>query len=95
MPLLAYKLNLKWSWNFDKWKDYYFIHGTNIIDAAVLWKKNSYIKKTFMCLSFQFQKHINIGKGGMILLDSKKAYKDLIKCLMMAEKGTYLGEIKT
>ena len=46
VPLLAYKLNLKWSWNFDKWEDYYYIHGTNIIDAAVLWKK-IHISKNF------------------------------------------------
>ena len=54
IPLLGYKLNLNWEWK-EKWKDYY-IDGTNIIDAAVLWK-DSYIKDTFMCISFQFQKH--------------------------------------
>ena len=28
-----------------------------------------------MCLSFQFQKHLNIGKGGMILTDDKDAFE--------------------
>lgn len=78
IPMLAKKLNLKWGWKDEKWFDYYFISNTNIIDAAVLWKKNSYIRKTFMCISFQFQKHINIGRGGMILLDSKKAYNKIL-----------------
>ena len=45
--------------------------NTNIIDAAVYWKENCYIPNSFMCLSFQFQKHLNIGKGGMILTDDK------------------------
>ena len=79
IPLLGYKLNLNWEWKEEKWKDYYYIDGTNIIDAAVLWKRDSYIKDTFMCISFQFQKHINIGRGGMILTDSVKAHNDLIK----------------
>lgn len=79
IPMLAIKLGIKWSWSKDKWKNFYFFKGTNIIDAAVLWKKNSYIKNTFMCLSFQYQKHINIGKGGMILTDNFDAYNSLIK----------------
>ena len=32
-----------------------------------------------MCISFQYQKHINIGKGGMILTDNLDAYNALIK----------------
>lgn len=79
IPLLGYKLNLNWGWHEEKWKNFYCIKNTNIVDAAVLWKKNSYIPESFMCLSFQFQKHINIGRGGMILTDSIDAYNSLIK----------------
>jgi dTDP-4-amino-4,6-dideoxygalactose transaminase len=79
IPMLGSKLNLNWKWKRDNWKDYYYIGGTNIIDAAVFWKKKGYIKNTFMCVSFQFQKHINIGKGGIILTDNKEAYLSLIK----------------
>lgn len=79
IPMLAQKLNLRWIWKEDNWANYYYIGNTNIIDAAVLWKKNSYIKNTFMCVSFQFQKHINIGRGGIILLDSKTAYNKILK----------------
>jgi hypothetical protein len=39
---LGLKLNLEWSFIDNKWKNFYFIEKTNIIDAAVLWKKNSY-----------------------------------------------------
>lgn len=30
-----------------------------------------------MCLSFQFQKHLNLGRGGMILVDDKNAREHL------------------
>jgi dTDP-4-amino-4,6-dideoxygalactose transaminase len=32
-----------------------------------------------MCLSFQFKKHLNIGRGGMILLDNPEQYEQLLK----------------
>lgn len=73
------KLNLNWSWADEDWTEYYQIHNTNIIDAAVLWKENSYIPGTMMCLSFQFKKHLSLGRGGMILLDNKEEYETLIK----------------
>jgi len=79
IPLLGFKLGLNWQLVEKRWENFYTISNTNIIDAAVLWKKNSYIKGTMMCLSFQYQKHLNIGRGGMILLDNKMDYNNLIK----------------
>ena len=79
VPMLAKKLNLKWEWKDEEWTDYYRIDNTNIIDAAVLWRENSYIPDTFMCLSFQFQKHLSLGRGGMILTDNKDAALSLKK----------------
>ena len=32
-----------------------------------------------MSLSFQFQKHLSLGRGGMILLDDKEAHEELIR----------------
>ena len=75
VPFLGHKLGLKWQWKEEKWVDYYRIGGTNILDAAVLWRAGGYIPGTHMCLSFQFQKHLNIGKGGMILTDDKDAFE--------------------
>ena len=77
IPNLAEKIGIEFEWEEREWKDYYQLGGTNIIDAAVLWKKNSYIPNTFMCLSFQFQKHLNLSKGGMILTDDKEARNEL------------------
>lgn len=79
VPFTAEKLGIKWDWKAEEWEGYYYLGGTNIIDAAVLWKQNGYIPSTFMVLSFQFQKHLSLGRGGMILLDDLQAYYELKK----------------
>jgi len=73
------KLGMSWLWSDEQWKDYYYIGGTNIVDAAVYWERNGYISGTLMCLSFQFKKHLNVGRGGMILLDNEEQYNLLRK----------------
>jgi dTDP-4-amino-4,6-dideoxygalactose transaminase len=78
IPFLANKLNITREWSDEVWQDYYYLTD-RVVDAAVLWKPNSYIKNTFMCLSFQYQKHLNIGRGGMILLDNFEEYEILKK----------------
>jgi dTDP-4-amino-4,6-dideoxygalactose transaminase len=78
VPFTFEKLNLKWQFGFQKWKDFYYLGNTNIIDAAVYWQKNGYIENTFMCLSFQFKKHLSLGRGGAILLQNKED-RDILK----------------
>tara|TARA_R110000824_G_scaffold324584_1_gene511564 strand:- start:52 stop:648 length:597 start_codon:yes stop_codon:yes gene_type:complete len=72
IPFLADKLSIGLNWTTEEWEDYYYL-TPEVIDAAVLWKRNSYIPGTYMCLSFQFQKHLSLGRGGMILTDSEDA----------------------
>ena len=79
IPFLSNKLNVPLKWKDEDWRDYYEIGNTGVYDAAVLWRENSYISDTFMCLSFQFQKHLSLGRGGMILLDNKEARDELKK----------------
>ena len=79
IAFLPSKLNISWDWDDQEWKDYYYLGSTNIIDAAVYWKEGGYITGTFMCLSFQFQKHLSLGRGGMILCDKKEDYEKLKK----------------
>ena len=86
VPFLADKLGIELKWKDETWVNYYKIGGTNIYDAAVLWKENSYLPGTFMCLSFQFQKHLSLGRGGMILTDNKEARDNL-------KKLTYDGRV--
>lgn len=86
VPMTFEKLGMQWAFYDVKWSDYYYIGNTNIIDAAVYWKQDGYIPNTFMCLSFQYKKHLNLGRGGMILLDSKDDYVALKK---MSYDGRY------
>lgn len=78
IPFLSYKLNINMEWKDENWVDYYYLTD-NVIDAAVLWKPNSYIKDTYMSISFQFQKHLNLGRGGIILTDNNDAAIQLKK----------------
>ena len=81
VPFLSKKLDIQLFWRDEEWKDYYYLTKdfTPVIDAAVLWKKDSYIPDTFMCLSFQFKKHLALGRGGCILTDNKEAALELKK----------------
>lgn len=71
VPFLSEKLKIKLEWTDEKWEDYYFLTD-KIADAAVFWKKNGYIENTMMCVSFQYQKHLSLGRGGVILLDNEQ-----------------------
>lgn len=88
IPMTFQKLNLRWSWNDQPWNDYYYIGNTNIVDAAVYWQKDSYIPDTLMCLSFQYQKHLNLIRGGAILTDDHDTYVALKK---LSFDGRYGG----
>jgi dTDP-4-amino-4,6-dideoxygalactose transaminase len=78
IPFLSDKLNIKRNWVDNKWVNYYYLTN-NVVDAAVLWKPNSYIPDTFMSVSFQFRKHLSLGRGGCILTDNKEAALELKK----------------
>jgi dTDP-4-amino-4,6-dideoxygalactose transaminase len=79
VPFLAEKLNIERVWRDEAWEDYYTLNygDRRVIDAAVLWRQDSYIPNTYMCISFQYQKHLSLGRGGMILLDNKDDYHTL------------------
>ena len=76
VPMLANKLCIDMVWTEEKWQDYYYL-ADNIVDAAVLWKEGSYIPNTYMCVSFQFKKHLSLGRGGIILFDKQEDFDKL------------------
>lgn len=78
VPFLADKLNIEREWMDWQWKDYYPVTHW-VYDAAVYWERGGYKIRTFMCLSFQYQKHLSLGRGGMILLDNLDAAFELKK----------------
>ncbi len=81
IPFLAKKLGIQLVWKDENWVDYYKLNNyfDPIYDAAVLWKENSYIPGSYMCLSFQYRKHLALGRGGIILTDNKEAFTQLKK----------------
>ena len=78
IPFLSNTLNIPLEWKDENWQDYYYL-TENIIDAAVLWKRNSFIKGNFMSLSFQYQKHLSLGRGGTVLCSNIEEYEALKK----------------
>jgi len=78
VPFTFEKLGLQWQFENNLWQDYYYITD-DIIDAAVYWQENGYVSHTYMCLSFQYKKHLGLGRGGAVLLDEKDDYSKLKK----------------
>ena len=78
IPFLSNKLNIDMEWKDEDWSNYYYL-TENVIDAAVLWKRDSYVPNTFMNISFQFKKHLKLGRGGVILCDNEEAAIELKK----------------
>ena len=78
IPFLAKKMNISLEWKDENWQDYYYL-TENIIDAAILWKPKSFINRTFMSLSFQYQKHLSLGRGGAVLCSNIEEYEALKK----------------
>jgi dTDP-4-amino-4,6-dideoxygalactose transaminase len=85
VPFLANKLGLELQWRDEDWVDLYSVFP-RVYDAAVLWKPNIYIKGTFMCISFQYQKHLSLGRGGIILCDN-------LEDAIILKKMSYDGRI--
>lgn len=56
-----------------EWQGAYQLRPYPIIDSAMSFKKGMYKPGEFRCLSFQYSKHIPIGRGGMILTDDEVA----------------------
>jgi len=78
VPMLGGKLNIPVQWVNKDWKEMYNVNFS-VWDAATLWRQGSYYKGSFMCLSFQYQKHLSLGRGGMILCPDEASYNQLKK----------------
>ena len=57
------------------WKGIYQLKPLPIIDGAGRFTEGMYVPNMYQCLSFHFKKILNIGKGGMILTNDRKAYE--------------------
>ncbi len=86
IPMTFIKLNINWQFTEEKWQGYYQIGNTKIYDAAVLWKEKSYTPGSYMCLSFQYRKHLSLGRGGAILCNNQEDY-------LLFKKMSYDGRL--
>ncbi len=87
IPMMLYKINQSFSYlDHDKqvWEGEYRFHGSNIWDSARLLTPMMYREGQMQCLSFGYDKPLEIGRGGAILLDDVHDYT-LLK--MMAYDG--------
>lgn len=54
------------------WIGEYHLGNTDIVDAAVRFRRGMYKSGTYYCLSFHHRKVLKIGRGGVILTDDDK-----------------------
>jgi dTDP-4-amino-4,6-dideoxygalactose transaminase len=92
VPMMLDKINHAWQFQQVTWQDQYYLDPLPIIDAARTWRAQSYVPGTLMCLSFQFKKHIPIGRGGIILTDNHEWYNQLQKMVRDGRDRTMLWE---
>tara|TARA_B110000858_G_scaffold197504_1_gene259397 strand:+ start:795 stop:1385 length:591 start_codon:yes stop_codon:yes gene_type:complete len=83
VAMLMHKLNIKYKFTPEPeqvWQGEYKFEGSNIWDSARRLERGMYKPGQIQCLSFGYNKPVEIGRGGAILLDNELAYKDL-KCM--------------
>jgi dTDP-4-amino-4,6-dideoxygalactose transaminase len=58
-----------------RWIGEYTLDPYPIVDSACRFRRGMHRPRTFRCLSFQYRKHLPIGRGGMILCDDAEAVR--------------------
>jgi len=78
VPMTMRKLDIEYRLIPEEWTGEYQLHGTRIWDSARKLQLGMYRLGQMQCLSFGYDKPLNIGHGGAILLDDRKAYETLL-----------------
>ena len=77
VPMLMHRLGIEYQYHDHAWQrwvgEYPFV-GTRIWDSARRLEPNMYRPGQMQCLSFGWSKPMQLGKGGVILLDDADAY---------------------
>lgn len=69
VPMMLDKIGVDYRLEHQEWHHSYAVVQGVLHDAATVWSKAAHRVGEITCVSFQFKKHINIGRGGIILLD--------------------------
>lgn len=78
IPMTMHKLGIEYNYSDKLWTGEYQFIGTRIWDSARKLQMGMYRPGQMQCLSFGFDKPLDIGHGGAILLDDANAYKTLL-----------------
>jgi len=78
IPMTMRKLNISYDLTDKEWIGEYQFVGTRIWDSARKLQMGMYRPGQMQCLSFGYDKPLEIGHGGAILLDDAEAYKSLL-----------------
>jgi len=79
VPMTMHKLGIEYELYDWFWIGEYPIAGTRVWDSARRLEPGMYEKNTLKCLSFGFDKPLDIGHGGAILLDNHDEYERLLR----------------
>jgi len=79
VPMTLHKLDISYDLLDETWTGEYQLKGTRIWDSARLLRMGMYRPGQMQCLSFGYDKPLDIGRGGAILLDDAQAYQKLIR----------------
>ena len=79
VPMLMHKLNIDYFLVDEGWIGEYQLHGSLVWDSARLLRPDMYREGMLQCLSFGFDKPLEIGRGGAILTDNKQFYDKVIR----------------
>lgn len=78
IPMTMHKLAIEYSYSDKPWIGEYQFIGTRIWDSARLLKRDMYRPGQLQCLSFGYDKPLEIGRGGAVLTDDVEVY-DVLK----------------
>lgn len=79
IPMTMRKLGISYEFEDYEWAGEYPIENTTVWDSARRLSVGMYRKGQMQCLSFGYEKPLEIGHGGAILLDDAEAYRTLLK----------------
>jgi len=78
IPMTMHKLGISYDYTDKPWIGEYQFIGTRIWDSARLLREGMYREGQLQCLSFGYNKPMEIGRGGAVLTDDVEVY-DTIK----------------
>ena len=74
IPMTMHKLGIEYNYTDKLWTGEYQFIGTRIWDSARLLQEGMYRQGQLQCLSFGYDKPLEIGHGGAILTDDVEIY---------------------